>query len=61
MRQQNTLCVWAGEDMCSSMEPGCQRAYRGKQKKRVKMKKQVLSSQEFTFILFTHLAIEETP
>ena len=42
------------------VEPRCWRTSWGGERERVKMKKQMLSRQEFPFILLTHLAVEET-
>lgn len=53
-------CVLRLGKICAALQSLDAKGLRGKQKKRVKMKKQMLSRQEITFILFTHLAIEES-
>lgn len=40
--------------------PGAEGPLGGGEREWVKMKKQMLSRQEFPFILFIHLAVEET-
>lgn len=62
MRQQNVSCIedWEAR-MPGCAEPRCWRTSWGGEREWVKKKKQMLSRQEFPFILFTHLAVEETP